>query len=231
MWNYYGSKSRVVDLYPRPKESKIIEPFAGSARYSLKYYENDILLVDAYDVIIKIWKYLQQCSRKDIIDLPALKTGMNLKDVHLADEERMFLGMLAGVASTSPRNKVSMFAAEQNGRINKIKNIADQLHKIRHWKFECKSYEEIPNQKATWFIDPPYKVGGSAYIKSKIDYEYLALWCKERTGQIIVCENTKADWLPFKPMTKMRGANMKYTTEAIYCNHETNYDLSQGVLL
>ncbi len=54
MFSYYGSKSKVVDLYPSPKFGKIIEPFAGSARYSLKYFDRDVLLVDKWEVIIKI---------------------------------------------------------------------------------------------------------------------------------------------------------------------------------
>jgi site-specific DNA-adenine methylase len=33
MFSYYGSKSKIIDHYPAPKFNKIIEPFAGSARY------------------------------------------------------------------------------------------------------------------------------------------------------------------------------------------------------
>ena len=29
MFSYYGSKSKIVHLYPTPKFDKIIEPFAG----------------------------------------------------------------------------------------------------------------------------------------------------------------------------------------------------------
>jgi hypothetical protein len=57
----------------------------------------------------------------------------------------------------------------------------------------------------------------------------LAEWCKERNGQAIVCENTKATWLPFKPMKEMQGTMFK-TTEAIWSNHKTNYDAIQQTL-
>ena len=50
MWSYYGGKSKVVDYYPTPKQSKIIEPFAGSARYALKWFDRDVLLVDKFDI-------------------------------------------------------------------------------------------------------------------------------------------------------------------------------------
>ena len=66
MFSYYGRKSKIVDYYPPPKHKRIIEPFAGSARYSLKYWQNDVLLVDKYDVIIKIWNRLKTCNKNKI---------------------------------------------------------------------------------------------------------------------------------------------------------------------
>jgi len=62
-----------------------------------------------------------------------------------------------------------------------------------------------------------------------LDYARLADWCMERKGQAIVCENTKADWLPFRQMAKMTGT--KYTTtEAIWSNQRTEYDWEQLTL-
>ena len=71
MFSYYGSKSKVVDLYPRPKFDKIIEPFAGSARYALKYFDRDVLLVDKYEVIVY--------NRRDVSD--AERAVMAIKKV------------------------------------------------------------------------------------------------------------------------------------------------------
>ena len=196
----------------------------------MKYWDRDIRLVDKYEVIIRIWKWLQQCSYNDIINLPKFETGVDLRTCNLSEEELLFCGMCAGIASTQPRFKVSMFAGEQNGRKNRFKNIADNLHKIKHWQIECDDYINLKNEEATWFIDPPYQFGGHAYIENKIDYEYLGNWCKERMGQTIVCENTKADWLPFTPMTTMRGANQQFTTEALWSNIQTNYSNVQTTI-
>ncbi len=218
MWSYYGSKSKIVHLYPNPVHDKIIEPFAGSGRYSLLHFEKDILLVDKYEVIVKIWHYLQSCSPSDILGLPKLQKGDKLSDLNLSEGERLFMGMQAGVASTSPRNTVSMFSAEQNGRKNKMQRIADQLYKIKHWKIIHGDYQDLTNEKATWFIDPPYQFGGNAYKVNKIDYSHLSTWSKLREGQIIVCENTKAEWMNLKSLSRMRGANQKFTTEAIWTN-------------
>lgn len=92
MFSYYGSKSKIVHLYPKPRHSVIIEPFAGSARYALKYFDRDVILIDKYSVIIEIWKFLQLASEKDILGLPILKCGENLRDFNLSDLERKFLG-------------------------------------------------------------------------------------------------------------------------------------------
>ena len=79
MFSYYGSKSKIVDYYPPPKHNKIIEPFAGSARYSLKFWQNDILLIDKYPIIVRTWKWLQECSESDIRKLPIMKLGEWIK--------------------------------------------------------------------------------------------------------------------------------------------------------
>lgn len=227
MFSYYGSKSKIVDYYPRPKHSKIIEPFAGSARYALKYFDRDILLMDKYEVVIKTWQWLQQCSEQDILNLPdlyKLKKGFDLRELKLSEGETLFLGLNAAVASTAPRFKISMFAAEQGGMKTYFKRVAKNIWKIKHWKIKLGCYTELENETATWFIDPPYQNGGHAYVKNKIDFIALAKWCRERNGQTIVCENTKADWLPFNPVTKFKGAAKARTTEAIWSNEKTAYD-------
>lgn len=231
MFSYYGSKSKLVDYYPAPKHHRIIEPFAGSARYSLKYFERDVLLVDKYEVIVKIWNWLKQCSPNDILSLPKFETGLDLRNCNLSENELLFLGMCAGIASTTPRYKISPFAGEQNGRKNRFKRIADNLFKIRHWQIKLGSYEELENETATWFIDPPYQYGGHAYVENNIDFKSLAEWCKTRNGQVIVCENEKANWLPFKFLTdradNTSNAHKNKVSEVIWSNQKTNYDFTQ----
>jgi len=225
MFSYYGSKSKMVDYYPPPKHSKIIEPFAGSARYSLKYWQNDILLVDKYPVIIEVWNYLKNASEADILKLPRLERGEKFKDhKELSDVEKKFFGFIAKAGSTGERYSVGTMNGVDID--HDLKNIAKQLYKIRHWEIKLGSYDEIENTEATWFIDPPYQFGGQEYKHSNksINFIELAMWCKERNGQVIVCENTKADWLPFMPVKKIQGSANSFTTEAIWSNHKTNYD-------
>jgi 16S rRNA G966 N2-methylase RsmD len=113
-----------------------------------------------------------------------------------------------------------------------LNRIAKNLFKIRHWKIELGDYSEIVNQAATWFIDPPYQIGGHAYPHSnkKINYDHLSEWCKSRNGQVIVCESEQSNWLPFIPMTVQNTYRGKYR-ESIWCNEPTQFDNIQLSLL
>lgn len=234
MWSYYGSKATVIDYYPPPRFNEIIEPFAGSARYALKYFDRDVTIVDKYPVIVQLWKWLQTCSKNDILSLPRLKIGDSLDDYNLDAPEAYFLmGFLCAKGALRPRKKPTAWAIiDRPNFINfSLQRIASNLHKIRHWKIVLGSYLDIPNRPATWFIDPPYQFGGNAYVCSNrdIDFTELAAWCISREGQYIVCENTKANWLPFRPMVRMQGCQSS-TTEAIFSNFPTAYDYKQKTL-
>lgn len=213
MFSYYGSKSKIIDYYPGPKHGKIIEPFAGSARYALKWFDRDVLLVDSREVVIKTWRYLQSASPADILGLPEPKAGEDWSKYNLSEGERLLLGWLAGRGATHPRSTIQKFSLLARDK----KTIANQLYKIHHWEIRQGDYKDIPNQEATWFIDPPYICGGGSYRTAPLDYDSLASWCRLRQGQVIVCENTKADWLPFWPVKNLHGAQTD-TTEAVWCN-------------
>jgi len=214
MWSYYGRKTKVVKHYPRPKYGLIIEPFAGTAVYSLyeDNWKNEVILADKYDVITKIWNYLKQAKEEDILRLPVLKKGERVPE-YLAEEEKYLIGFCINRGSSIPKKAASSYNSWE--RYKEV--IASNLHKIRHWQILNCDYRELENKEATWFIDPPYAHGGSYYKHNSksINYEELAEWCKSRKGQVIVCENTKADWLPFKPLADMRGTKFT-TTEAVW---------------
>ena len=220
MFSYYGSKSKLVDLYPAPKHGRIIEPFAGSARYALKYFDRDVLLVDAYEVVVKIWHYLQQASEKDILSLPNLTYKQTTDDFNLSEGERLLLGFLVARGSRRPAKVVQKFSSIKQDK----KRIAKDLFKIRHWKIIHGDYRDIENQEACWFIDPPYQnVGKAGYNVNErgkeIDFPALGEWCKSRKGQVIVCEVTTADWLPFEPLIVQHGQK-RTTTEAYWLNQK-----------
>jgi hypothetical protein len=236
MWSYYGSKANVIDLYPKPKHPKIIEPFAGTARYALRFFDREVLLVDKYEVIVRIWKWLQQCSPTDILSLPRrLPKGTHLDSIEFdCIEAKWLMGFLCNKGLEAPRKTVTgLVSIDRPNFANfQLKNIASNLFKIKHWEIRQGCYSEIENTEATHFIDPPYKKGGHSYIHSnkKIDFTHLAEYCRTREGQVIVCEHSTADWLPFKQFAVHKGKS-GMQSEGIWTNEKTYFDNIQTKLL
>lgn len=214
MWSYYGRKSKIVSCYPNPKFDTIIEPFAGTAVFSL-YKDNwkkNVILVEKDPLLTQLWSYLQKVSKEEIIGLPDIKQGDDIRSLPICQEQRWLMGFWINRGSESPKNIVTKWGGKSDYWTKTKQRIADNLYKIKHWRIVNDSYENAPNLCATWFVDPPYQFGRDRYKYSNksIDFSALAEWCKTRKGQTIVCENSKANWLPFTPITNLCG--QKHTT-------------------
>lgn len=177
-------------------------------------------MYDKYDVIVNLWKYLTQAKENDILKLPEPNPGQNVNDFNfLSVEEKHLIGFHINQGSASPKLTRSPVGNFGKGWDKKKIKIASNLHKIRHWKVELKDFKDIDNIESTYYVDPPYQFGGVYYRfnNTKIDYNFLAEWCKTRLGQTIVCENSKANWLPFRFLKEFSG-QMHKTTEVIWTN-------------
>ena len=106
----------------------------------------------------------------------------------------------------------------------KLNLIANNLSKIRHWDIKLGDYSDATNSKATWFIDPPYQVGGKYYKYGTklLDYGFLSSWCKSRLGQVIVCEGEGGDWLPFNSLITSRGNRYQHK-EYVWINDNITF--------
>lgn len=250
----------------------IIEPFAGSARYALRYADRKVILNDLDPTIAGIWRYLiHEATPERIAQLPELKVGERLDSIPwLTDEERDLMGFSVQFGVYTPRITVS----EEGGKRKEIaamkrrilerlggnptnyltmvekdllgmvvgrgrgepgtqttdmggeefprfKNRAKKwVSSIKHWRILSKTYDELPDIEATWFIDPPYCGPAGRYYKyNEIDYEHLAEWCRTRKGQVIVCEGAGAHWLPFRSLgTTANGSMRSLSVEKVWTN-------------
>ena len=127
MFSYYGSKSKIIDYYPPPKYTKIIEPFAGSARYSLKYWDRDVLLIDKYETIVNLWKWLQIQTPNDILGLPNMDKCQDLRLIDMPKEAKSLIGFCINRGSVAPKNIASGFNRWNEDK----KRIAKELHRIK----------------------------------------------------------------------------------------------------
>lgn len=227
-FGFYGGKWRdALKHYPTPKYGTIVEPFAGSAGYALRYFDRKVVLCELDPVLASIWTYLIKVTPKEILRIPDISSEETVDDLKICQEARWLVGFWLNRGVATPRRSPSgwMRAGIRPGSFwgERVRTtIARQVSAIRHWKVHNCSYMDVPSPKlATWFIDPPYQHAGQHYKFGSVGIDYLRLsaWCRERKGQVIVCENEGADWLPFAPLAAVRTTRAKrQSKEAVWFN-------------
>lgn len=214
MFYYYGRKKQIAKYYPLPSYDTIIEPFAGSAAYSL-YKDNwkkNVILIEKDEKVYDIWKWLiEDATEKDILNLPELKVG---------DKSSEFLHIVHAATKMAFHFKTIKVTSvlERNWEISR-RIFSENLYKIKHWQIINDDYTSAPDIEATWFIDPPYKgEAGLGYRHSSklLNYENLAKWIFARKGEVICCEGKEGDYLPFRPLVDLKGVAGKVNKEMIY---------------
>jgi site-specific DNA-adenine methylase len=224
-FSYYGSKWRdAIKHYPKPQYDIIVESFAGSAGFSLRYAAHNVILCEIDPILVEVWRYLIRVKAKEILSIPDLAPGESVDDLNIPQEAKWLVGFWLNHGTASPRKSPSKWM--RNGirpgsfwGLRVRQTIASQVDSIRHWQvFNC-SYADCPTPRmATWFIDPPYQIAGKHYRfgSRQIDYMTLAKWCRSRSGQVIVCENVGATWLPFRRLADVKTTRAKRSEEAIW---------------
>lgn len=219
MFRYLGRKYSYIDEYPEPKHNLIIEPFAGSASYAMRYPDKRVILCEMDKRVYDIWYYIiNKATPKRIMRFPILEDGETLHDSKFSwmkPVEKDLMGFFIRTCSSTISRKPSKLKGYNKWNEKNRKQLSLDIQKVKHWKIINGSYITLKNYKnATWFIDPPYQGHGGKYYKNGndgINYKELAEWCRNRNGQVIVCENEEAKWLPFRPLRKMYQNGKKHT--------------------
>lgn len=229
-WRYYGGKWRNAPHYPAPMFGTIVEPFAGAAGYALRHHRRDVLLIDKNPIIAGLWRYLIDATPDDIRSLPDIPDGGTVDDMDAPQAARWLAGFWCNDAVAAPCKRPSKWASRGANVHNwggwnarSRERVASQVAHIKHWRvLEC-AYSDAPDVEATWFVDPPYRGrAGRHYPHQPDSFEALGTWCQARRGQVIVCEQDGADWLPFEAMKTFRSATGKdrpsETVEVLWTN-------------
>ena len=216
LFSFYGGKSKLAHLYPVPKYPLIIEPFAGGASYSLRHMNHRQVFLNELDPeVYDIWSYLLSTPLATILG--------NIPDMvavgdRFEDRDGMHPGLLGLLRAEA--NHGTQGGRGVHRQVTKIgaacwprlkRRIAYWHPLIKHWMLRQGTWEDLVITPATWFIDPPYNnPAGRRYRQSAIDYNRLGEWGRSLPGQVIVCENKGADWLPFTPLAARRGMRGSY---------------------
>jgi len=215
--SFYGGKARIAHRYPPPRHDTIIEPFAGGAGYALRYAERSVHLYDVNPQVVALWRYVIQTPLDVIVAAipPTVTAGARVSE--LIDIPSAAPGLVALLRAGANHGTfgcrgtcdvITPVGAQAWYRI--IPRVTYMVPRIRHWTITHGSYEQIPNMPATWFIDPPYyNKAGRVYCYQVTSYQALADWCQTRRGQVIVCENEGATWLPFVPLTRSQSIGLR----------------------
>lgn len=203
-FKYAGSKWILSKHYPAPRYDGVVEPFAGSACYATRYYERSVTLNELDPEIAALWRYLVVVDGQEIAKLPTdkLKPGQDIRELQISSGAKLLIRQWQRVGMSNCWT-ISKWCNMPGLWGNAARDhVAASVEKIRHWRIIEGGYVSLPNKHATWFVDPPY-IGLPLYGSKNIDYERLALWCRSRRGQVIVCEQDSARWLPFMKFRKI----------------------------
>ena len=228
-FTYFGGKWRVARQYPEPLYGHIIEPFAGAAGYALRHYTHEVTLVEKDPVLVDLWRYLIAATPKEIRTLPLIGKTQSVDALDICPAARSLIGFWLNKGNTHPCKTPSSWMRQEirpksfwGPEIRE--RVAQQVSQISHWQIIEGDFFTAPDCAATWFIDPPYQNAGKHYRfpAAGIDYTFLSAWCRRRGGQVLVCENDGAAWLPFYPFADIKSTPGRHRTgrskEVIWTN-------------
>jgi hypothetical protein len=143
-FSYYGSKWRTVPRYPAPLCREIVEPFAGSAGYSVRHAARAVTLVDSYPPVAGTWRYLIAATPEEIRRLPLIEPGQPVGDLAVCEEARWLIGWWLNKGAEMPRQTLSAWASHVDQRRTASaatqfwgpeirERVARQVGSIKHW--------------------------------------------------------------------------------------------------
>ena len=212
MFYYYGAKRMFAKQWGRPSRPLIIEPFAGSASYSMYWLNvvDEIRLIEKDPRVVALWRRLLAMEKEEVLALKPPEPGVYTDD---------FLWMTAATSNAIAQlQRLKMPERVPRVAEGMLRQIARQLPQAKKKVTIIQGdYTQAGDDDATWFIDPPYQVNGNGSEKTAfpqgmgysrkahctsadLDFEALADWCRSRRGQVMVCEQLGATWLPFHPV-------------------------------
>lgn len=227
LFKWFGSKWLASRLYPQPQHNQIFEPFAGSAGYSLRHVEREVIIFENDPLLSELWAWLISEANTDLIMSIPLGTtvGADIREMGLTRGQQLLLknwqrtNNVGNCWTISPwGNKPGQWTASTR------KRVAEEVNHIKHWQFRPIEFNKI----GTYFIDPPY-LYNYRYRQSGFDHKGLAVKIRglPRASEIIACEalcpisGAAPNYLPFENFgsrvtSRRKAGQHHHSNELVY---------------
>lgn len=211
MFPYFGRKARHAGKYPAPAFPLVIEPFAGSMAYTAHHRPQMGIGIEADSRVVDLWHRGVSMGLLGSTLVPPAQ-GSTTSD------------LLVKLASYSEHSLTSGDMKVSSRMLRDWDSVVRRMAEVGSWAadhvlYTLGDWKHAPNVEATWFIDPPYQYAnrrGYKHGASGVDFAALAEFCKTRRGQVIVCEQQGADWLPFEPLYELGSHRGARSTEVVW---------------
>lgn len=231
LFKWFGSKWTAAKHYPAPIHDTIVEPFAGSAGYSLRHHHKNVVLAESDAHLYTLWKWLvEEATETAIREMPInVPEGTDIRELGMSHGQTLLMKTWQRTNNVGTCFTVSSWGNKSGQWTENTRSrVASEFHHVKHWKIQPRAMVTMLEltDPCTWFVDPPYKFNYQ-YRSSPIDYATLATQVEGLSGQVIVCEAVCSktgkvpDWLPFTSfrdtVTSRRGSNNHHhSKELIY---------------
>lgn len=242
MFYFYGGKRRLARFYPTPTHRTVVEPFAGSAAYSMRHVVpvkgqravDKVILIEKDPRVYDLWVRLLSMDVVELLNYPIPEAGERTSDFLLMTSACS--NRIARTAEMTVTTRMPIVLKRMFRQIATVLPHAKGRVEIVHG-----DYSDAPDIEATWFIDPPYHGLGTAvdsrgmgYAEGcdvrSLDYSALAEWCGGRKGQMIVCEQDGAVWLPFRHLRFARNSIGNKSAEVCWVDPPEHPEHPPGVV-
>ena len=114
-FGYHGGKWRDTPRhYPAPLHDTVVEPFAGSAGYSVRFRWKKVVLCECDPIVAGVWRFLKRAKPEDILSLPDLEPEESVDDLQIEEEAKWLIGFWLNRGVASPRKRPSRWMRREN---------------------------------------------------------------------------------------------------------------------